>query len=400
MTRQRHSSLITTTETTQMKKIDVTRRYSLPDKVAFCKKCVMSNQRPRIVFDEEGVCNACRHAERKNNGIDWTQREKELEYLCNRFRRNDGTFDVVAPSSGGKDSDYVAHLLKYKYGMNPLTVTWTPHIYTDIGWHNFQGMIHSGLNNILGTPNGIVHRKMTKLCFEEMGEPFQPFVYGQVWFPVQIAANYGISLIIDGENGEVEYGGDSSADKSGFSVKDANQYWFSNRPIEYWQDHGFSKSDMALYLPPSPEKLAEVEIERHFFSYYKKWLPQEHFYYAAEHCGFKANPDGRSQGTYSKYASLDDRLDGFHYYLMLLKFGIGRATSDAAHEIRDGHLTRDEGVALVRRFDTEFPHKFFNDFLKYCRITEDHFWEVCEAWRNEALWERVGNDWALKQQVS
>jgi len=102
--------------------------YKLPDEVKFCKNCVMSNQRPRIVFDESGVCNACNHAEsKKNSKIDWNEREKLLVETLNKYRKNDGTYDVLVPSSGGKDSLYVAHMLKYKYNMNPLTVTWAPY---------------------------------------------------------------------------------------------------------------------------------------------------------------------------------------------------------------------------------------------------------------------------------
>jgi hypothetical protein len=144
----------------------------------------------------------------------------------------------------------------------------------------------------------------------------------------------------------------------------------------------------------------KVKIERHFWSYYKKWVPQEHFYYASKNTGFKPNPDGRSEGTYSKYASLDDRIDGLHFYFMLLKFGIGRATSDAAHEIRDGHLSREEGVALVRRYDTEFPKKHFSEALEYMQLSEKEFWDCVEKWRNNNLWEKVGNEWRLKVQVS
>jgi tRNA(Ile)-lysidine synthase TilS/MesJ len=74
----------------------------------------------------------------KETSIDWKAREHELEQLLERHRSNDGSYDVIVPSSGGKDSGYVAHLLKERYGMHPLTVTWAPHIYTDIGWKNLQ----------------------------------------------------------------------------------------------------------------------------------------------------------------------------------------------------------------------------------------------------------------------
>ena len=136
--------------------------------------------------------------------------------LTSTLGDSNGDFDVIVPSSGGKDSAYIAHELKHKYGMNPLTVTWSPHLYTDVGWQNFQGMIHEGnLANILGTPCGKTHRKLTKLSFEILGDPFQPFIYGQANFPMQIAAKYKVPLIMYGENGEVEYGGDAKHKENG-----------------------------------------------------------------------------------------------------------------------------------------------------------------------------------------
>ena len=379
---------------------DIDALYKLPKDVRYCRRCVMSNQRPRIVFDDEGVCNACRYAERKRTTIDWNERDRQLRDLCDRHRRTDGRFDVIVPSSGGKDSAYVAHALKYKYGMHPLTATWSPNQYTEIGWANFHGLIESGLDNVLGTPNGQVNRRMVRLCLEELGEPFQPFIYGQYWFPVKVAMQYDVSLVMIGENADIEYGGNPATEsKRGFGIGEELKYFFQNRGLEHWTDR-FTPQELAYYGPPSVEAAIEKGIERHFFGYYRKWVPQENFYYAAEHTGFLPNPDGRSEGTYSKYASLDDQFDGFHYYFMLLKFGIGRATSDAAHEVRDGHLTREEGVSLVRRFDAEKPKKYFQRFLDYCGITEQQYWEFADGWRNPRLWEFADGDWRLKIQVS
>ena len=387
----------------RFEKADVPSLYNLPDTVAFCKKCVMTNQRPRIVFDDEGVCNACHYWERKKKFIDWKSREKELQDLCDRFRRKDGRHDVLVPSSGGKDSAFIAHQLKYKYGMNPLTVTWAPSIYTDIGWKNFQGLVHAGLDNVLGTPNGLVHRRLTKLCTIDMGDPFQPFIYGQVHFPIRMAIAYDIPFVMDGENAEVEYGGDpSSENDKGYKFKDGDldKYVFSNKPLEYWYDHGFTKQDLIHYTHPTDEEISKVDIERHYMTYYTDWRPQSNYYYCVENTGFQAKPDGRSEGTFSKYASLDDQIDPFHFYFMLLKFGVGRATSDAAHEVREDLITRDEAARLVRRYDTEFPsEKSLKIFLEYCNFTEEDFWNACERWRNLKLWERKGNDWVLKQQV-
>jgi hypothetical protein len=119
-----------------------------------------------------------------------------------------------------------------------------------------------------------------------------------------------------------------------------------------------------------------------------------------EHTGFEPNPE-RSEGTYSKYASLDDRVDGFHYYTMFIKFGQGRAMNDAAHEIRDGHITREEAVALVRKYDGEFPKKYFREFLDYVGIDEGQFHVAIDRNRSPHLWDqKPGGDWVLRHQVS
>lgn len=381
--------------------IDVASKYDLPIQVKYCKRCVISNQRPRITFDEDGICSACRYAERKKHAIDWNMRHKELLELLDKRRSKDGSFDIVVPCSGGKDSAIVAHKLKHKYGMHPLTVTWAPHLYTDIGWQNFQSFIASGFDNIMGMPNGRIHRRLTRLAFEHLGDPFQSFIYGQKAFPMQIATKFKIPLIMYGENGEVEYGGDSKNEnnpKHDLSGDLLTHYFSGVGPMQ-WTEYGIAIEDLRVYMPPDLEEMISLGVESHFFGYYDCWLPQENYYYAVEHTGFHANPDGRSEGTYSKYASLDDRIDGFHYYMAFIKFGIGRTTSDVAHEIRDGHLTREEGVALVRQFDGEFPKKYLSDFLEYTGLTEEEFWRIVDSFRSPHLWEKVNGEWKLRHRV-
>jgi hypothetical protein len=151
-------------------------------------------------------------------------------------------------------------------------------------------------------------------------------------------------------------------------------------------------------MPPKYEEIMDNNTKIHFFGYYKFWDPQENFYYSIKNTGFTTNPE-RTEGTYSKYASLDDCWDGFHYYLGFIKFAIGRATSDTAHEIRDGKITREEGIALVKRYDGEFPKKYFHEFLEYCSIAENEFNEVVDSWRSDHLWEQKDGVWQLKQPI-
>lgn len=382
-----------------------------PKKIIFCKQCVVSNQRPRITFNENGICSACQYAYRKHHVIDWQKREKELLELLDKHRSKDGSFDVIVPGSGGKDSSYVSHQLKHVYGMHPLCATWAPHIYTDIGWKNFQDFVNNGFDVISAYPNGKLHRKLARIAFELLGDAWQPFTYGQKAFAMHIAVKFKIPLVFYGENGEVEYGGSTKdANRSYETLEDWEKIHFKGAGVNKLARAGvemgiFKKSEIAnkafeFYRQPSLDELADIRAQLHWFSYYKKWVPQENFYYAQKHTGFTVNEEGRSEGTYSKYASLDDKTDGFHFFLAYIKFGIGRATSDAAHEVRDGHITRDEGVALVKRYDGEFPQKYFKEFLDYLGIGEGHFWRVVDRYRAPHIWRKVNGKWKLRHTVA
>ena len=393
--------------------------YGLPAEVRFCIRCVISNQRPSsvvefhnrpaqkkptIAFDDEGVCSACRYAERKAR-IDWREREEELVDLCSRHRSRAGAYDCIVPGSGGKDSAFAAHVLKYKYGMNPLTVTWAPHVYTEVGWQNFQSWIGAGFDNILVTPNGLLHRLLTRLAFLNLVHPFQPFIIGQKLVAPRISALYGIPLIFYGEN-QAEYG--NSVEDNDRPVMARAFYEEEPDPerivlggvsaAELERDHDISLNDLNPYLPVDPAGLRAIGTEVHYLGYYLKWDPQECYYYAAEHTGFVPN-DQRTEGSYSRYSSIDDRIDPLHYYTTLIKFGIGRATYDAAQEIRTGKITRAEGVALVRRYDTEFPARYFPEMLAYMGISEATFWSVIDKARSPHLWTKENGEWMLRHRV-
>jgi len=411
-------------------------KYGLPHDVGFCNKCVISNQRPNsavefqhtakskkrtINFDEDGVCDACKVAENKQATVDWEAREKELIELCDRYRKNDGSYDCLVPGSGGKDSFYQAHVLKYKYGMNPLTVTWAPHLYTDWGWKNFQAWMGAGFDNYLLTPNPRMHRLMTRLAVENLFHPFQPFMFGQKAYAPKMAAMMDIPLVFYGEN-EAEYGNpikdteSSKRDWSYFSGGDKSEIYLGGVSVQDLHNHfGVKEVDLDPYLPINPNQLEEKNIEVHYLGYYLPWHPQGAYYYAVEHGGFQASPE-RTPGTYSKYNSIDDKIDDFHYYTTYVKFGIGRATYDAAQEIRNDEITREEGVALVKKYDGEFPERFADEIFNYLSIPEkefpiaskmfeqpimdrDYFNDLADSFRSPHLWKKENGIWKLRHAV-
>ncbi len=409
--------------------------YGLPETVRFCVRCVMSNQRPNsavefqhtrttkketLAFDAEGVCDACRIAERKRE-IDWAARDRELRELCDKHRRTDGRYDCVVPGSGGKDSFYAAHKLKYEYGMHPLTCTWAPHIYTEWGWRNQQAWIHAGFDNYLLTPNGRTERLLTRLALDNLFHPFQPFILGQKNIAPKLADLFDVPLVFYGEN-EAEYGNaikdfsQATRDFKYYALGDPEKVFLSGVSVADLQSrYGLEPNDLNAYMPANPEKLAAKNVEVHYLGYYLKWHPQECYYYSVEHGGFEASPE-RTPGTYSKYNSIDDRIDDFHYWTTWIKFGLGRATYDAAQEVRSGDITRDEAIALVRKFDGEFPERFADEIFAFLSIdeknfpkaskqfaeptmTRERFLALADDFRSPHLWDKTADGWKLSATV-
>lgn len=409
--------------------------YGLPKSVAFCRRCVYSNQKPNseteykhtsaskkptVNFDDQGICQACRAIEGKKL-IDWTAREHELRELCDRFRSTDGSYDCVVPGSGGKDSIFAAHVLKYKYGMHPLTVTFAPHLYTDWGWQNYNAWINSGFDNLFFSPNRRVQRLLTRLAMENLFHPFQPFMMGQMYYPPKMALLKEIKLVFYGENPS-DYGNKVGKE---MPTKELRYFTHAGNPDDIViggvakgdlkRYFGLNEGDLDTYMPPHTDALLASGLEVHYLGYYLRWHPQGCYYYAAENAGFKPSPE-RTAGTYSKYSSIDDKIDDFHYYTTFVKFGIGRATYDSAQEVRSGDITREEAVALVQRYDGEFPERFFDEILQYLSVPEkefpiaakmfeqpvmdrDYFRLLTDRFRSPHLWKWQDGKWALRHQV-
>jgi hypothetical protein len=344
--------------------------YGLPEGVRYCSRCVISNQRfssvvernarpddpkPTISF-QDGVCSACLYAERKKH-IDWEARERMLVELCERHKR------CVVPGSGGKDSMYTAHILKTKYGMHVRTVTASPIIYTDIGRRNFEAWTRIA-DNVLITPHR--YRERTRDAFLRFCHPFKAFIEEQRAAGPWLSKVTGIDLVFYGEPPSERGGNEHELDSP---VMDSKYY---------------------------PEAGPNTQV--HYLGWYLPWKSQENFYYSVENCGFIGN-DQRTEGSWSKMSSLDDAIDPLHYWTTLCKTGLGRASYNAAEDIRDGFIDRDEGIALVKRYDQERPRRYMSECLDYLGITEREFDERCDAARPPHLWERVDGEWQLKHAV-
>ena len=377
--------------------------FGLPSTVKFCKKCTYSNQKPLsevefkhskiskkpvVQLNNEGVCSACEVNVNKKK-INWEEREKELIELCKKYKKSEGSYDCIVPGSGGKDSFYASHILKYKYGMNPLTVTWAPHIYTSWGYKNFQSWLAEGFDNYLFTPNIKTHRLLTRLALENLFHPFQPFILGQKNFPVKVAAKFDIPLVFYGEN-PVEYGNDKleyykpNKDNKFFSETGSAKQFFSGFDTYELNEFGIKTEDLNPYKPLNSEIILKKKIDVNYLGYFLPWHPQKNYYYTVQNSNFTPSPE-RSPGTYDKYSSLDDKIDDLYWYTLFIKFGIGRATYSTSQEIRNGEINRDEGISLVGQFDGEYPKRFEKENFQYLSIDKQNFPKANKKFENPLM---------------
>ena len=386
--------------------------YGLPRKVVFCKKTLISNQRPVSAIEflhkrktKKKDSDSWKYSRLKKK-INFKIREKQLYNLLEKHRGKFGEFDCIVPSSGGKDSCYAAHILKFKYGMNPLTVTWPPNIYTTYGYENFKNLLStSKLSNVSAKRNNDIMRLLTKLAVENLMHPFQPFMLGQKIYPIRVAAKMKIPLIFYGEN-EAEHGNPISDNSSSLRKK----YYFTHNNLNDLHLSGLSLKEITNkyklkinqlkdYIPPNEKELENFPLEVHYLGYYINWIPQETFYYSVENCGFKPRPF-RTQGTYSKYNSIDDKIDDLHFYTLFTKFGIGRTTYDVSQEIRNDHLNVEEGKKLIKKYDGEFPSRYFKDILSYLNLKESKFFHILDNFRSPHLWKKQNKKWKLRHTVN
>ena len=354
-----------------------------------CKRCVCPDTRPHIVFSEEGICDACLSAEKKHHQIDWDGRRRELEEILNRYRVTDASnWDCIIPVSGGKDSTYQAYMMKETFRMHPLAVTFSQCNCTPTGASNLQCLREIGVDHINFSANPRVYKKLFIEGFTMLGDPCWPCHVGISTVPVQVAVNYNIPLLIWGENTLMEYGGpDHYRGVSKFSRQLQEEFCLKScSPQEMVRD-GITLADMKPFIYPSEEKIEQVGINGLYLGYFIKWDARSHLK-IAQRCGFKARPEGPHEGAYLDYENVDCGFIEIHDYLMYLKYGFGRATTQISTDIRNGRLTREQGLELVKRYDGMTPQAGIERFCQFTGLSHEEFWKTAWAFTNKLLFQR------------
>ena len=358
----------------------------------YCKTCVTPYNRPNIEFDSSGNCNCATGATK--DAVDWVERERLFREVTLRAKANSTGWDCVIPVSGGKDSTWqVVKCLEY--GLKPLAVTWRPPGRTSLGQKNLDNLVRIGVDHIDFSINPDVEKKFTYLALVKYGTPALPMHMAIFNVPMNVAAKFGIPLIVWGENSAFEYGGTDEA-RQGFRLGKA---WLERYGVTHgtsardWVDQGLSERELVPYFGPGEDELERKGVLAVFLGYYFRWDPQTSFAVAKEH-GFEERAQGARTGFWN-YADLDDDFISIHHWLKWYKFGFTRTFDNLSVEIRNGRLTREEAIAILRKRGDETPHEDIAKFCAWLGITTDHFFEVVEKFRNPDVWTKRDGKWRI-----
>jgi N-acetyl sugar amidotransferase len=371
----------------------------------YCTKCVMPHTKPDLQIDDEGVCSACRSFEKREK-IDWTTRHKELMVILEKYRsKNAGTWDCIVPVSGGKDSTYqVVRMLQL--GMNPLCVTATTCDLSDIGRKNIENIKNLGVDYIEFSPNKMIRRKLNRIGLTQVGDISWPEHVGIFTIPVRAAVQYGVPLIVWGENSQNEYGGPAAASENSI----LNRRWLEEfggllglRVSDLIGMEGIEARHLIPYSYPTDEDLTRVGVTGIFLGYYIPWDGYSNALIAQAN-GFTTF-NSTVEGSIVNYENLDNHQTGIHDYFKFLKFGFSRASDIACLHLRRERITRQDALELVRKHDGKFPWTYLGkplekileplelsveDFVKVCdRFTNKKIFQVNA--RNELIKDRYGN---------
>ena len=360
----------------------------------YCTRCVLPDTRPNLVLDHQGVCNACRaHATKPD--IDWPARRKAFENVVALAKSRSRGYDCLIPVSGGKDSHWQV-ITCLEHGLNPLAVTWRTPGRTPVGTRNLDNLKSLGVDHIDYQINPKVERAFMYQTLARQGSTAIPMHLALFNIPLKIALRFDIPLVVWGENAAFEYG-TASEELTGYKL-DAE--WLRVHGVTHgtvaadWLGPELSPKDLTPYFGPTQEELESGGTLAIFLGYYFPWDPEAVLQTALAR-GFTPNAGGPRTGYYD-YADIDDDFISIHHFLKWHKFGFTRTFDNLSLEIRNGRMSRDEAIDIIRARGDETPHDDIAKLCDFLKITPGHFLELCERFRNPAIWKRCNGTWVIE----
>lgn len=343
-----------------------------------CKRCLYPENHPlNIIFDKDGICSGCKIHEEKDT-LDWDAREKKLLNILKYYRgKSTKNYDCIIPVSGGKDSYFIVDLIKNKYNMRPLLVSYNKQYNTRIGIRNLQYLkTIFQCDCIENTVNPVLAKKLVRHTLEKFGSIYWHNHLGTTTFPVQVAVKFKIPLIIWGvHQGIDQVGMFSHTDE----VEMTRKYRKEHDLMGYEAEDLVSEKDeiyereMAKYFYPTNKEIEEIGIRGIYLGNYIRWDSKIQHEAMIKKYNYETMQQTR---TFIPYDNVDCFMySDVHDYIKYLKHGFGKVTDHVSREIRLNHLSKQDGLELINKYQTIFPN-YLNMFLEWSGISEPDFFKL------------------------
>ncbi len=361
-------------------------------RVKYCKKCTYpSSSAVPLEFDEEGICSGCKTSEERVE-INWERRRKMFENLIDDYKSNDNGYDCIIPVSGGKDSYWQIHIIK-EYGLNPLLVTYHGYNYTETGMKNLLNMREVfNADHIFYTPSISLLKKMNRVCQKLMGDMNWHAHAGIFTYPIRVAVEKKVPLMIWGEHGFMDLGGmHSYKDLVEFTYRFRHEHslrgyeWNDIIDASKKYDDEIFEHELLQWKYPNDVEIEKVGVRGVFISNFFNWDANVHGPMMVEKYGFQES-EVEFERTYRKMSNLDDMHEnGIHDYMKWVKFGYGRATDHTSKDIRSGKISRDEAMKICLERD-HIKSNDINRWLPYVGWSEEKFDLIADSFRDPHVW--------------
>lgn len=356
-----------------------------------CRRCLYTTDHPLgLVLDDEGICSGCRVHEEKDQ-LDWAERWSRLEQQVAPYRSLSGeAYDCIVPVSGANDSHWIVHLVKERLGLNPLLVSYNSYYNTALGIRNLANLrIRFDCDIVMQNVNPRSVKAITRTTLRELGSIHWHLLAGQSAFAVQTAVRWRIPLILWGAHQGLEQVGMFSHlhevemtrrhrkdhDLMGHEADDLLGTFDTLREADVWQ-----------YRYPDDAQLQSVGVRGLYLGNYVRWDPK------AQHAQM-IQSHGYGSAAFARSFDTCDHVDTWTYMdlhdtLKLAKCGFGKVTDHACREIRHGRLTREQGLALVRRHELQ-PLQHAELFAQWLGVDMSGLNFLIDRARNPRHWRQA-----------
>ena len=342
-----------------------------------CARCLLLETHDTIVFDAEGVCNVCRNIEHKRERVDWTAREAEFRAILDEYRGR-YAYDCIVPFSGGKDSTYTLWALVKRYGIKPLVVCFDHGFMRPTVLANTERTIRMlGVDFLKFRASWTVVKRVMLESLRRKGDFCWHCHTGIFAFPMQMALRFQVPLVVWGQP-NTEYNAYFRLDEPELvDEKRFNRYinlGITAEDMVGMLGDGVTLRDLEPFRYPPREDLRSLGYRSICMGTYIPWDVKEQTRIIERELGWRGDQVEGVPGAYS-YEKIECFMQGVRDYLRFIKRGMGRTNHLACIDIRDGRLSREDGLRLVAEHDGKRPASL-DVFLEVTGITEAEFIEI------------------------